>query len=196
MQLTPSFVYAAHAVFWISFVATRLAVRSTNESPPEATVATTTNTMRGARSLVAAHGFAFAILYAGIFNGVWHRLRPLFESRPMLGISLILAGTAFAVWSLFHFRSWRFQAKLEIGHQLATTGPFAIVRHPIYASLTLLGVGSALWIPNSLTVIGCVLVALVGDLRGRAEERLLAHVFKKAYVDYKSKVARLIPKIY
>ncbi len=50
------------------------------------------------------------------------------------------------VWALDYFRSWRFRAKLDEGHQLATGGPFRLLRHPIYMGLNLLALGSAFWV--------------------------------------------------
>ena len=46
------------------------------------------------------------------------------------------------------FRSWRFRATLDKGHQLATGGPFSLLRHPIYMGLNLLALGRAIWVPT------------------------------------------------
>jgi protein-S-isoprenylcysteine O-methyltransferase Ste14 len=45
-------------------------------------------------------------------------------------------------------------------------------------------------------LLGAVLIALSGDLRGRAEERLLAEVFGDEYRDYCRRTARAIPGLY
>jgi hypothetical protein len=79
--------------------------------------------------------------------------------------------------ALVFFRSWRFHAKLDEGHQLATGGPFRLVRHPIYAGLNLLALGSAIWAPSPIIWAGFALIAIGSDLRARSEEKLLERAF-------------------
>jgi protein-S-isoprenylcysteine O-methyltransferase Ste14 len=43
--------------------------------------------------------------------------------------------------------------KIEPGHQLATNGPFRLVRHPIYLGVDLMVLGTALWIPARLAAL-------------------------------------------
>jgi len=109
---------------------------------------------------------------------------------------VILAGAYLMCWALVFFRSWRFRAELDVGHELATGGPFALVRHPIYAGINLLALGTVLWVPTSIVFAGAVLLILGSDLRGRAEEKLLADAFGDAYRAYMRKVKRLLPWIY
>ena len=99
-------------------------------------------------------------------------------------------------WSLLYFRSWRFRAKLDAGHELATGGPYALVRHPIDAGMNLLALGTAVWIPTILTWLGLALMFLGSDLRGRAEERVLGAAFGAQYREYCSRTRRFLPGIY
>jgi protein-S-isoprenylcysteine O-methyltransferase Ste14 len=57
-------------------------------------------------------------------------------------------GAALMSWARVWFASWRFRAKVDASHQLATGGPFALLRHPIYMGLNLLALGSAVWDPT------------------------------------------------
>ena len=41
-------------------------------------------------------------------------------------------GRSVMIWARAHFRSWRFRAKLDTGHELVAGGPFRFLRHPIY----------------------------------------------------------------
>ena len=100
------------------------------------------------------------------------------------------------VWALVYFRSWRFRATLDKGHQLATGGPFRILRHPIYMGLNLLALGSAIWIPTPVVWTAFVLMAIGSDLRARAEEPLLLKVFGSAYREYSARTRRFVPGIY
>ena len=99
-------------------------------------------------------------------------------------------------WALVYFRSWRFRAKLDERHQLATGGPFRIVRHPIYMGLNMLALGTALWVPTAIVWAGCVLMAIGSDLRARAEETLLASAFGPVYHEYRKRTRRFVPGIY
>jgi protein-S-isoprenylcysteine O-methyltransferase Ste14 len=70
------------------------------------------------------------------------------------------------------------------------------VRHPIYAGLDLLALGSALWIPSVTMWVAFVLMAIGSDLRGRAEERLLELGFGETYRDYCRRTSRFVPGVY
>jgi hypothetical protein len=60
----------------------------------------------------------------------------------------------------------------------------------------LLAAGSFLWIPNALVLAGMLLVFLAGDLRARAEEKVLAAAFGDRYRDYAARVKRFVPGVY
>jgi protein-S-isoprenylcysteine O-methyltransferase Ste14 len=113
-----------------------------------------------------------------------------------VGAVVIAAGAALMSWARVWFASWRFRAKLDASHQLATGGPFRYLRHPIYMGLNLLALGSAVWDPTLVVWIAVVLMVVGSDLRGRAEERLLANAFGAAYADYLQRTSRFLPGIY
>lgn len=143
------------------------------------------------------HMLAFLVMYAGIGNAVIpDRVPELFPGQRWVGGLVILVGAAFASWALLHFKSWRYRAALAEGHELATGGPFGIVRHPIYLALDLLALGSALWAPTPIIWTGAALMALGSDLRARAEERLLIEGFGDRYREYMARTSRFLPGIY
>jgi protein-S-isoprenylcysteine O-methyltransferase Ste14 len=192
-------IYVAHVAFWTAFAITRLYVRKATaaaspaeNAPPvrDAVVA------RNSRLLVMAHAAGFAVMYMGIARGVFGGMKGLFAGQPLMGGAVIAAGSLLTIWALLYFKSWRFQAKLDPDHQLATGGPFRLLRHPIYMGIDLLALGSALWIPNGVVWTGLVLMIIGGDLRGRAEERVLRSAFGQHYIDYCSRTPRFIPGIY
>ncbi|HEV3455669.1 MAG TPA: isoprenylcysteine carboxylmethyltransferase family protein, partial [Thermoanaerobaculia bacterium] len=155
---------------------------------------------RGSQVPLFLHVLAAGVLYFGIARAV---LVPpaaadpyLFPPQRAAGASLMLAASVLAAWALAVFRSWRLAARIELGHELCTTGPFRWVRHPIYLAMDLLALGSWLWAPTATVALGVVLMALTGDLRARTEERLLCDTFGQAYETYLRQARRFVPGIY
>ncbi len=192
-------IYAVHSAFWGSFGLTRYLMRPREGSATAAAAptATTETSAPYSRALLILHTIAFAVMYFGLGNAVLpHRVPGWFPGQRVVGFLVIAWGAAMMSWALVWFRSWRFRAKVDAGHELATGGPFRLVRHPIYLGLTLLAIGSAIWVPTPICWLGAALMFLGSDLRGRAEERLLTRVFGQAYIDYCSRTARFFPGLY
>src|SRR5215831_8536103 len=105
-----------------------------------------------------------------------------FVSRAGIHLALLIPGTALLASGIGGLLvSYRALGKshspwtrpLE-GARLVTTGPYAVVRHPVYASYVLRGLGLELCV-GSLAGLGAVVAAFVYyDLRTREEERWLA----------------------
>lgn len=194
-------VYGVHGAFWGSFCLTRVLARTAHQAPAEGAVETPVarreRTATFSRSLLALHMLAFGVMYFGIGNAVLpNRVPTWFVGQRIAGACVIGVGAALMSWALFAFRSWRFRAKLEQGHQLATGGPFRLLRHPLYMGLDLLALGTAIWVPTVATWAGFVLVAVASDLRARTEEALLARAFGHDYTEYCRRTKRFIPGLY
>jgi len=85
-------------------------------------------------------------------------------------------------------------ARVTERHELITSGPYAVVRHPIYTAMLglLIATGLTFGTPTS-TVAGAVLYVIGTWLRTRAEERLLEAAFGDRYAAYRRRVPALIP---
>lgn len=189
-------LYAVHAAFWACFGITRAFVRD-KSAPAAVPTAAKEQTAPYSRALLASHMLAFGTMYFGLGQTVIPgRVPAWFPGQRIAGTLVIALGAALMSGSLVYFRSWRFRAKLDEGHQLATGGPFHLLRHPIYMGLNLLALGTAIWVPTAIVWAGFVLMIIGSDLRGRAEEKLLAQTFGDAYRDYCSRTQRFLPKIY
>lgn len=149
------------------------------------------------RLLLTIPTVAFLLMYLGIGQAVLPARVPVwFPGQRGVSTLIILGGAALTIWALVTFRSWRFLAKLDRGHQLVTNGPFRLMRHPIYMGLNLLALGSAVWVPTMIMWAALVLMFLGGDLRARAEEKLLEQAFGEDYKAYCARTRRFIPRIY
>jgi len=81
------------------------------------------------------------------------------------------------------------------GAVLVETGPYRIVRHPMYAGAILMALGWALLARGLLTLGWAVILFAFFDLKTRREERWLGERFP-AYAAYRRCVRKLIPFIY
>ncbi len=81
------------------------------------------------------------------------------------------------------------------GAELVQTGPFAMVRHPMYGGGLILGVGWALFTHGWLTFGYAVVLFAFLDVKSRREEEWLAEKFPE-YAFYQRRVRKLIPFVY
>jgi len=111
-----------------------------------------------------------------------------------IGVALVWAGVAFAIWGKLTLGRW-FTASFAIkeGHQLITHGPFAIVRHPIYTGLLALLLGATLVLDSVLTLGLGVLFVLPLWFHTAIEEPIMEQQFGDAWRDYAKRVPRLVP---
>jgi len=138
-----------------------------------------------------------ALVYAGILTD---HFRPGLLSVTgfvlrAIGALMIVAGAALAAWAIRSIgKDMQTDIAVNKGHVLRTEGAYAIVRHPMYLSLILLGLGAGLSTLN-LLLIGFALFALapVQFLRARKEEELFVRHFGQAYTGYQKKTPMLFP---
>jgi protein-S-isoprenylcysteine O-methyltransferase Ste14 len=91
-------------------------------------------------------------------------------------------------------RQFRVHAGLYHDHALVTTGPYAIVRHPIYASLlAMLLCTQFLLTPWPWIAVSLALFILGTEIRVRCEDGLLASRFAAAFETYRNAVPAYIP---
>ncbi len=199
MLANPDFLlYVVHIAFWTAFGMTQMLLGArARRAEPAAPVAEESRTAPYSRALLWLHTVAFGVMYWGLGTTIIpNRVPSWFPGQRIVGTCVIAAGAALMCWARVWFTSWRFRAKLDAGHQLATGGPFRFMRHPIYMGLNLLAIGSAIWDPTPATWIAAVLMVLGSDLRGRAEEKVLADAFGTPYRDYMSHTSRFVPGVY
>jgi protein-S-isoprenylcysteine O-methyltransferase Ste14 len=94
-------------------------------------------------------------------------------------------------------KQWSFQARLVQGHKLIVSGPYRLVRHPIYTGMfgKLLATGLALshWI-GLLPAI--VMFAIGTAIRVRSEEKLLREAFGDDFAAYTRYVPAVFPRLF
>ena len=149
------------------------------------------------RPALVVHALGVLVLWAGLTAALaGGRVEEVVTVQGVLGAALILGGALLMTWSVVVFRSWRLLPTIGAKHELCTSGPFRFVRHPIYLSLDLLGVGSALWVGSPVMILGAGLIVLGGDWRARIEEKALLEAFGDRYRSYMRQTRRTVPYLY
>ena len=111
-----------------------------------------------------------------------------------LGLALVLGGLGFTVWARVHLGgNWSGTVTLKEGHELIRSGPYAVVRHPIYTGLltALLGTAIASGTVRAALGFAVILAALLRKLR--KEEAFMREAFADEYPRYRDEVPALIP---
>jgi protein-S-isoprenylcysteine O-methyltransferase Ste14 len=111
-----------------------------------------------------------------------------------VAVSLNWAGVLFSIWSRTHLgRNWSATVTVKEGHNLTRTGPYRLVRHPIYFGMLLGILGLAIQAGRWPAVPGLALVFLGLRLKSRIEERLLREEFGREYENYRRDTPALVP---
>ena len=104
-----------------------------------------------------------------------------------------LLGTALSIIALAHLgRSFSLMAEAR---RLVTTGPYRIIRHPLYLFEELAALGVLIQFLSVYTILIFVAHILIQLQRIKNEESVLEQAFPE-YQQYKSTTARLIPGVY
>ncbi|WFU51624.1 protein-S-isoprenylcysteine O-methyltransferase [Sinorhizobium terangae] len=94
-------------------------------------------------------------------------------------------------------RNWSISLEIRDKHELICRGPYALVRHPMYTSFLLMGVGQAFLLSNWVAgLAGLVGFAVLFVLRVEKEERMMLEIFGSQYRDYMDRTKRIIPYLY
>jgi protein-S-isoprenylcysteine O-methyltransferase Ste14 len=114
----------------------------------------------------------------------------------LLGIAILAGGLGFAGWARRHLgRNWSGWVTVKDDHTLICTGPYRLVRHPIYSGLLLAFAGNALAIGEWRGVLAVAFGFLAFVLKLRIEEARMRETFPE-YDRYTQQVAALIPGLF
>ena len=114
-----------------------------------------------------------------------------------LGAAITVGGLLFAVWAREHLgRNWSHSVTIKQDHELITSGPYAVVRHPIYTGILtgLLGLAIALSEVRGFVVF--VLFFLMFWAKFSIEEQWMRSQFGETYAEYVHRTAALVPYLF
>jgi len=124
----------------------------------------------------------------------WMRLWYVSLPQAWICLGLTLLGILFAWWARIHLgRLWSGAVVKKEGHKVVDTGPYRIVRHPIYTGLLLSVLATMAAKGTALGVVGAAIILVGIWLKARLEESFLAKELGPEYRAYAERVPMLVP---
>ena len=122
----------------------------------------------------------------------------LWQTPPAVAWALVAvagAGFAFTWWARLHLgRLWSTNVGRKAEHHVVDTGPYGIVRHPIYTGITLASIAVAALRGTAAAWLGAAVMTLGWYVKARLEERFLREQLgADAYGAYARRVPMLVP---
>lgn len=176
----------AWTIFCACWIITALRVKKNREPEPPL-------------PFITHHGLSILAFFLGCSD--WFQVGPLGWAlwpqarNPFLaGAAITFAGLGFAIWARFRLgQNWSSSVALKEGHQLIQTGPYALVRHPIYTGIITGLAGTDVAIGEVRGVLAVALLTAVYIFKYRREEILMRKAFGDEYVAYARVTGGLLP---
>lgn len=133
---------------------------------------------------------ALTLLWQGHF---WERSLPLWRTAIS---ALLFSLAALLSWTSSRALAGQLRVDAALGaeHKLVRSGPYALVRNPMYTSMLLVLSAVAVIVSGWKLFIAALVLFVVGtEIRVRTEERLLASRFGDEFQNYKRSVSAYLP---
>ena len=134
----------------------------------------------------------FGLFYLRAYFGIYESTL----ATRIVGTVITVLGILGYILSLLSLRrNWSLSASIKEGHKLVRSGPYRLIRHPMYSSMTVMVLGSGLLTANYAIILCTPIVGIVYYVRGKKEEELLRGEFPE-YDRYARETRMLIPGIF
>jgi protein-S-isoprenylcysteine O-methyltransferase Ste14 len=141
--------------------------------------------------LIVAGVLLFEPLRLGVLDV---RVIPRSWEGALVGLVIVVTGLLFAVWARVHLgANWSGEVTVKEGHELIQSGPYRLVRHPIYTGLIVALVGTAVALGSWRGALAVIIAAASFWWKLKLEERWMLETFGDEYRKYQSRAAALIP---
>lgn len=113
------------------------------------------------------------------------------------GIAIFALGLAATLAAQFAMGdAWRIGVDPDERTELVTSGPFALVRNPIFSGMLPASLGLALMVPNAAALLGLLALLVALEIQVRlVEEPYLLTAHGRRYADYAAGVGRFVPGV-
>lgn len=167
--------------FWLYWLVAALSMRRARLAWP-----------RGLRIRALILVAAIVLARFGAFRGHGVNTDPWLAG---LGLAFFAMGLGFAIWARIHIgRNWGTPMMEKSEPELVVSGPYRLVRHPIYSGILVAGIGTALAL-SWWWLTAVVLAGVYFLYSARVEERYLTDEFPDTYPTYKRSTKMLLPFI-
>lgn len=142
---------------------------------------------------------AFILLFKreSRFGPLALRVIPETETFEWMGVAITAAGIGFAIWARFYLGSnWSAVASVKQDHSLVRSGPYSVVRHPIYTGLLAAVLGSAVVFGMVGCFVALPLALFAWHRKSLIEEGFMREQFGIEYERYMRDVKALIPFVW
>lgn len=113
------------------------------------------------------------------------------------GVIIQVACFALAAWARKHLgRNWSAEVRVGEGHQLVRTGPYRILRHPIYTAMLGMFVGTAIASSQYHALLGVAILVIAYLRKTRLEENIMSETFGAEWEVYRQETWRLVPLLF
>ena len=176
-------VWLGFLVFWSATAGRSGAARSQESKPSRALHQNLLN-------------LGLLLLFVPVPGLRWRWLPPNSWHVPA-GLALMAAATLFHVWARVHLgRNWSGEVRIKTDHQLVRTGPYRLVRHPVYTAILGLAFGTALVSARVISLLGALLFAFAYVRKLRIEEHALGETFGAEWEAYRRRSWALVPGLF
>ncbi len=183
MYVIDAVIGAGWAVFWIYWLAASVGVKAGR-----------TRWTRFAGVRVAIILIVLLLLRLRVLQG--HGASTAGPWLQGIGLAIFVLGLALAVWARIYIgRNWGMPMSEKADPELVTTGPYSVIRHPIYSGIILAMIGTTI----AVSLYWLIAVAVLGAYfiySAVMEERYMAGRFPDTYPRYKQLTKMLIPFIF
>ncbi len=147
------------------------------------------------RALLASGGILVFAFPSSDHHFAQVQLWDLAGGLKWIAALLTFAGLGLTWWARIHLgRLWSDWVMRKADHHVVDTGPYRLVRHPIYLGLIVAGFATAIEKATSFALMGAAIVTLAFYTKARREERFLREELgENAYRDYSRRTAMLVP---
>ena len=181
--------YLFHAM-WFTYIAYWWAM-SWNVKPAERTEALASRFTRMALIVIAGLLLGLGSVPFPLLN---ERFLPSSDLCFWSGAAITAAGLLFSVWARHYLGgNWSQAVTVKEDHELIQSGPYSLVRHPIYTGLLVGFIGSAVSLGEWRGILAVLLVGSSFWRKLRTEERGMRQLFGERYLNYERRVSALIP---
>jgi protein-S-isoprenylcysteine O-methyltransferase Ste14 len=185
--MTPELVDAALWILWVAswVIAARWSDPAAQRTTPREAISYRATTVVGALMLFFGD--------RGFFPSAW--LWDFGLGPDWVLLLIVALGLAFTWWARIYLgRLWSSSVTKKADHHVVDTGPYAIVRHPIYTGLIAAIAATAILKGHAIAILGAFLMTYGFWLKARLEERFLkGQLGADAYDAYRRRVPMLVP---